>query len=138
MLESEKFKKKLKLKNEKLFININDKESSTSIKFNILNEVTFWRAQTIFTKEPITIEWIRNFKKNSIFYDIGANVGIYSIFAALVSKVKVISFEPESGNYNVLMENINLNNLFNKIIAYPVGINNKTSFSKLYQGTGST
>ena len=30
------------------------------------------RYETFFTKEPDTIEWINNFRENSIFYDIGA------------------------------------------------------------------
>ena len=36
----------------------------------------------------------------------GANIGIYSIFAGYVSDVKVYSFEPESNNFQILMENI--------------------------------
>ena len=33
-------------------------------------------------------------KRNDIFWDIGANVGIYSIYAAKLNNLKVISFEP--------------------------------------------
>ena len=71
----------------------------------------FWTARnyaTLFIKEPITIDWIRSFKKNNIFYDVGANVGMYSIFAALISDVKVYAFEPESNNFQTLMQNNNV------------------------------
>ena len=94
--------------------------------------MTFFRAKSLFSKEPITIEWIRSFENNSIFYDVGANVGMYSIFAAIVSHSKVFSFEPEANNFQTLMENIILNNLSGKIIPYPIGISDETSFTTLH------
>ena len=131
-MELDEFKKKIKLKNENLFIVIDDKETSSKLKFSVSNELTLWRAQTLFTKEPVTIEWIRNFKKKSIFFDIGANIGVYSIFAAIISKATVYSFEPESNNFQSLMENIILNNLISNINPYPIGISNQTTITSLY------
>ena len=64
-MQFDEFKKKIKLKNEDLFIIINDTETSLQMKFAISNDTTLWRAQTLFSKEPITIQWIRSFKKNS-------------------------------------------------------------------------
>ena len=56
------------------------------IKFFVPNKLTHYRASTILNKEPETIEWIENFEKKNnekiIFWDIGANVGLYSIYAA--------------------------------------------------------
>ena len=60
---------------------------------------------------------------------------MYSIFAAIISNVKVLSFEPESNNFQILMENIFLNNLKNKIDAYPLGLSNTTALTKLYMST---
>ena len=40
--------------------------------------------------EPLTIEWIESFEKNSIFYDIGSNIGGYSFIASFNSNVKTI------------------------------------------------
>ena len=111
---------------------VDDKESFSKIKFSVSNETTLKRAQTLFTKEPITIQWIRSFKKDSIFFDIGANVGVYTLFAAIVSKTQVFAFEPESSNYHTLMENIILNNLIDKISAYPIGLSNKTEITSLF------
>ena len=43
----------------------------------------------VFSKEPETLDWIKNFqnKKNSeiVFWDIGSNIGLYSIFFSLFS-----------------------------------------------------
>ena len=132
MNNSESFNDKLKQKNQILTATITDPVSKKEIKYNVVNQPTLWRAQTIFTKEPITIEWIRNFEKKSIFYDIGANVGIYSIFSALINFSKVFSFEPESNNFQVLMQNIITNNLIDEIKAFQIGISNKTEFTELH------
>ena len=66
----DEFKKKIKEKNQQLTVTIEDKISKKNIKYSIHNDKTMWRANTMFNKEPITIEWIRNFKPNSIFFDI--------------------------------------------------------------------
>ena len=34
------------------------------IKYSISNDATYWRARTLFTKEPLTINWIRKFEKH--------------------------------------------------------------------------
>ena len=131
-MELEEFKKKISSKNQQLFVTIKDPITSKTFNYSVSNETTLWRAQSLFEKEPITIKWIRSFKKNSIFYDVGANIGIYSIFAGYVSDVKVYSFEPESNNFQILMENILANNLGGKIYPYPIGISNSSGLTTLY------
>ena len=46
------------------------------------NEINYFRATTFETKEPETLEWIDTIPKNSVLWDIGANVGLYSLYAA--------------------------------------------------------
>ena len=74
-MELDELKKKLSAKNEKLIASIVDKLSNKKLNFLVSNEMTFFRVKSLFSKEPITIEWIRSFENNSIFYDIGANEG---------------------------------------------------------------
>ena len=88
------------------------------IKFFIPNHLTEWRVDTLLTKEPETIAWIDKFKndKEIIFWDIGSNIGLYSIYAAVRHhECKIISFEPSSNNLRVLTRNISINNLENSI-----------------------
>jgi FkbM family methyltransferase len=66
------------------------------------------RAKTFFTKEPETIEWIDTFPEHSILWDIGANIGIYTLYASLRSHT-VFSFEPEISNFQALVRNIEIN-----------------------------
>lgn len=73
-----------------------------------------WRYETLLDKEPETIEWISSFKEGETLWDIGANVGIYSVYAA-TRNVKVIAFEPHFANYFQLCLNIYLNKMQNLI-----------------------
>ena len=89
-----------------------------SISFFTPNKITEWRVNTFFQKEPETLEWIDNFdKKNKIvFWDIGGNIGLYSIYAALrYSNIDIFTFEPSTSNLRVLSRNISLNQLDDKI-----------------------
>lgn len=58
-------------------------------------------------------------KKSRHFIDVGANTGIFSIFAAVAnSNLQVVSFEPHPTNYNRLRTNIKINNLTN-VVTFP-------------------
>ena len=133
-MDIDQFKEKIKQKSQNLYIDIEDKDSKKKIKYSVQNDVTLWRAQSLFSKEPITIKWIKSFSKDSIFFDIGANVGMYSIYSASINNNRVFSFEPESNNFQILMENIVLNNLNNNILPYPIGISNETELTSLHLG----
>ncbi len=53
-------------------------------------------------------------EKSNIFVDVGANTGIFSIFAAKINRnLKVLSFEPHPSNYARLQKNISVNQLKN-------------------------
>ena len=88
------------------------------INFFIPNQLVEWRVDTFHTKEPETLEWIDTFDKSGdfIFWDIGANIGLYSIYNSLKhKKSQTISFEPSTSNLRVLSRNISINNLFDRI-----------------------
>lgn len=95
------------------------------------NNITRWRADTILTKEKSTIEWISTFKPNEVLFDVGANIGIYSLFSALLRDVNVIAFEPESQNYAQLNKNIYINKISNKIQAFCLALSDKSGFDIL-------
>ena len=45
----------------------------------ITNHITQYRADTFSSKEPKTLKWIEQFEDNKCFWDVGANVGLYSL-----------------------------------------------------------
>lgn len=89
------------------------------------------RIKSLFSKEPLTIPWLETMKAGEVFVDIGANVGMYSIYAAAYAGVQVYSFEPESQNYAELNKNIFINGLNEKISAYCLALSNEKKFSHL-------
>tara|TARA_Y100000591_G_C21724991_1_gene640882 strand:- start:33 stop:827 length:795 start_codon:yes stop_codon:yes gene_type:complete len=87
------------------------------------NYITKYRNDTILTKEPETIKWIQEMDKNSILYDVGANVGLYSIISGMLNSKKVVAFEPSFFNLQILSKNIFKNNLTEKILIVPISLN---------------
>ena len=94
-----------------------------------------WRAQTYQTKEPDTIAWIDTFfKRGDVIYDVGANIGQYSLYAAkrLKGHCQVLAFEPEALNYAKINKNIVLNGLSDAITAYCLAIADRMALDVFY------
>lgn len=108
-------------------IKIQNKE----IVFRTISPTCLKRAKTILTKQPWTIEWINSFDSNDIFLDVGANIGIYSIYASKIKETKTFSIEPESRNYNELVHNIIANSLEKKIFPLCFSLYKKNTYNKL-------
>ena len=114
---------------------INKDILGSQLKFYCPNSIIEWRVNNLISKEPKTIEWINNFNGEKIvFWDVGANIGVYSIYAALkhLDKIKVNSFEPSTSNLRILSRNININNYSEQIeiVQLPL-FNNKLEFNKM-------
>ena len=91
------------------------------------NELVRWRVKTFYTKETDTLKWIDGFNssENLIFWDIGANIGLYSIYNSLKNQnSKTIAFEPSSSNLRILSRNISINNLQDKIEIFQIPLSN--------------
>lgn len=97
------------------------------VKFFVPNQLTEWRVDSFYYKEPETLQWIDSFqKKKNIFWDIGANIGLYSIYNSLKNKnSKTICFEPSTSNLRILSRNISINNLDNNISIFSIPLTNK-------------
>ena len=98
--------------------------------FSVPNYLAFYRCETFKTKEPDTLNWIEQMSDNSVFWDIGANVGIYSVYAAKYNKCKVFSFEPSVFNLELLARNININELQDLITVVPLALTNRVGIQK--------
>ena len=102
----------------------------TEVKFYTPNEQTHWRARSLPDKEPATIEWIETFEPGEVLFDVGANVGGYTVWASKRRGVKVVAFEPEAGNYALLCRNMELNNVDG--VAYSVALSDVSKLSVLH------
>ena len=113
--------------NRKLYVK---KSGKTIFKISDYGKVTRMRAKTFFIKEPETIDWIDDFNDNENFMDIGANIGIYSLYASKKDH-KVVAIEPDALNFALLNLNLRENNLSNKVTAYCLAMHDREKFSSL-------
>ena len=105
------------------------------LTFYVPSRMCFYRAETFSTKEPKTLSWIDSFEKNCSFWDIGANIGIYSCYATAKKNANVIAFEPSSFNSDLLAKNIFVNKLENRVSIFPLPMSNKSSIGKFRLST---
>lgn len=123
------------LSNERSYFNtvINNKMT----KFFCPNSITEWRVQTLYTKEPETIDWINKFEGNKkVFWDVGSNIGLYSIYSAIMHKnINVFSFEPSPLNLRLLSRNISENNLEKKIKIVQLPLSDKKNIFSMMNET---
>lgn len=83
------------------------------------DELSVWRYKSFYDKEPETIKWIDFFAASKLplnFLDVGANIGMYSLyFLSLVKNKMVICVEPFQKNFELLTQNLRLNNYVDRV-----------------------
>lgn len=96
------------------------------------SQLTRWRVESIYSKEPCTLEWIASFQPDDLLLDCGANVGMYTVWAAATRQVRVIALEPEAQNFALLNRNIRENRLSDRVRAYCMGLSDVAGLSDLH------
>lgn len=102
-----------------------------SLTFAAPNELARARADTLSSKEPETLEWIDAIPTGSTLWDIGANVGLYTCYAAKARGCRVFAFEPSVFNLELLARNIFLNGLVDKAVIVPLPLSESLCVSRL-------
>lgn len=87
--------------------------------------------------EKVILNLIKYFSNlNYDFVDVGANVGVHSLTAAISNKeIQVFSFEPEPNNFFNFISNISLNRVLN-IKPFSFGVGNKQEVKSLNINAG--
>jgi FkbM family methyltransferase len=89
-------------------------------------------------KEPETVDWIQQtLKPGDVLYDIGANVGAYSLIAARATRgeATVYAFEPGYTTFPNLVENIFINECEGAVTPFPVALGARTALVGFQYGT---
>lgn len=94
---------------------INGKSTKT---LQLCNGVCFYNAnpntlsicKEIFVNEVYSKGDVK-IDEGDVVFDIGANVGVFSLFASLVKGTQVYAFEPHPKNYGILTNNVSKNNI---------------------------
>jgi FkbM family methyltransferase len=99
-----------------------------------VNWTVHYRWRTYNAKEPFTLDWIdRHLRDGDVFFDIGANIGLYALYAALRHpRVRVMAFEPEYGNLHLLRDNVADNRLQERIEISGVALSDRCGVSRLH------
>jgi len=93
-----------------------------------------FRYNTFSSKEPEMLEWIDEYGGEGAFYDIGANIGIYSLYYAKSKTGSVYSFEPSVFNLRQLGKNISINSMSDRITVVSNPISNITGVATFTNG----
>jgi FkbM family methyltransferase len=127
-----RFHRRLLELRQRLVRQIEITNGSGGYRFSCKSVREFNRCLKMFSKEPGTIDWIaKEFKPGEVFYDIGANIGIFSIQAArgMGPNGKVYAFEPHSANFMRLVENISCNCLQEVVIPCNLPLYSREGFA---------
>jgi FkbM family methyltransferase len=125
---------KSRLEQPPLVVNSPVPGTDISIKFAVHTWFEFHnRAQGSYTGEPDMVNWLKSqLQPDDVFWDIGANVGAYSLLASrLCPQARIYSFEPFIPTFSHLWENILLNGASDRVFPLNMGLLNKTAPEKL-------
>ena len=113
-------KNNIKIKNVKLYNILQDQEIDLNIKNEFIHQFEELYLSTPFGYENSKVY----IKENDIVIDCGANMGLFSNYAASKNAI-VYSFEPGKTAYNILKKNISF---YNNITSYPYAVGNKNQY----------
>lgn len=105
--------------------------NNIDLTFYTPNKLINYRVKTFKSKEPEILRWINDFKNDSVFFDVGANIGLYSCYASKKKDCKTFSFEPSVFNLENLAKNIHINDLSNKVTIIPNPLYKNKIISKM-------
>lgn len=109
--------------------------SSIDMTLYTPNSICTMRANSFSSKEPETLEWIERFGgSDKVLFDVGANIGIYSIYNCLLHGGKSIAFEPSFFNLKQLTKNININECEHLISVVSNPLSDYSGFSDFLNG----
>ena len=87
-------------------------------------------------KEPWTVAWIEKYvTAQDVLYDIGANVGTFSLIAAVGQRASVVAFEPGYANFARLCENLDVNRCGDRVIPFPLPLSDSNGLVRFLYRT---
>lgn len=101
------------------------------IRFVPMGKRAAGRGHSLLTKQPATIAWIDGFTPESVFWDIGANVGAYTVYAASRGDIRVVAFEPAANNYFTLAANCEANGVTHLVDCLLMGVGRERRLARI-------
>ncbi len=91
----------------------------------------YW-ARHGYAAEPDTLRWIDGLEAGTILWDIGASVGLYSLYAGLRGDLQVLAFEANPFTYESLLRNVHENGLHRCVKPFCAAIAARSELGLLY------
>ncbi len=105
-------------------------------KFWIQSHQSYWLFKNYIMDydEFVFIEKLS--RKGDVIFDIGANIGVYSMWfdKSIKGEGRIFSFEPDSNNLKKFQYNLKLNNNVNAIKLYDCAVSNSKGFIEFFSG----
>lgn len=101
------------------------------ITFYTPGKSALYFARHAFTREPETVEWIDGFQAGDVFWDIGASVGPYTVYAGKRG-IATVAFEPNPFSFHCLARNIVENGVGEAVAAHCLGLSDKNGRGRFY------
>lgn len=102
------------------------------VSFYFTSVRSFDRAIHAHNKEPMTLQWIRSMKPGEVLWDIGSNVGVFTLLASKCG-LRVVAFEPLYSNYHDLCKSIEKDSAsMANVIALPLALSKKDGVDNFF------
>lgn len=106
--------------------------------FFLKTNQTSYLTKELFWSKPQNFEYTQIFigliKKVDTFFDVGANIGYYSIIGCKVNgNLKAYAFEPSTGVMIYMCENLKINNLLDKVFVEPIALSDERGKIDFYE-----
>lgn len=99
-------------------------------RFKASTTKEYARIRTLHGERAVVADLLQTLNRDDVFYDVGANVGIYACFAGqALDTGSVIAFEPHPANVDRLQENAALNDV--NVIVQSLALSNEVDTSEL-------
>ena len=103
------------------------------LRFNCASAVSAKRALKFLAHEPDTRRWIDlHIRSGDHVWDVGANMGAYTLYACLKDGVTVTAFEPVPATFAMLVRNIETNGLTRRVMPVSIALSNSNGVMPLY------
>lgn len=91
--------------------------ANTDAVFNIDTRIEFERISDIGDEEPVLHDLLGRLNSDDVFFDIGANIGLYScLVGRSIPNGQVIAFEPHPKNLEKLQDNMSSNDVIGQAL----------------------
>ena len=105
------------------------------VEFLCPSTYALYYPRVMLSDDPLARQWISTFDADDVLWDIGANVGLFTLYAARAAGVRVLAFEPGAANHWVLNRNIEINSLEDQVSAYALAFSDESGLQTFNMST---